>query len=77
LSAVAWPLGRDPRPGVVVSFEADRGLGVVTDTDGASFDFHCTAITDGTRSIEVGAPVRFVVRPGRRGRLEAREVEKR
>jgi cold shock CspA family protein len=62
---------------VVAAFEADRGLGVVTDADGASFDFHCTAITDGTRSIEVGTAVSFVVRPGRRGRLEAREVEKR
>jgi cold shock CspA family protein len=62
---------------VVAAFEVDRGLGVVTDTDGVSFDFHCTAITDGTRSIEVGTAVSFVVRPGRRGRLEAREVEKR
>ena len=72
-----WPIERDPRPGVVSAFEEDRGLGVITDAMGASFEFHCTAISDGTRSIEVGAPVSFVVRPGHRGRLEAREVSRR
>jgi cold shock CspA family protein len=77
LSAVGWPIERDPRQGVVSAFEADRGLGVVTDADGVCFDFHCTAIADGTRLVEVGAPVSFVVRPGRRGRLEARQVERR
>ena len=34
--------------------------------------FHCTAITDGSRRIEVGAVVAFVVAAGRLGRLEAR-----
>jgi cold shock CspA family protein len=72
-----WPLERDPRPGTVTSFEEDRGLGTVADGDGATFDFHCAAIADGTRKIEVGRPVLFVVRPGHRGRLEARQLVKR
>jgi hypothetical protein len=49
----------------------------VADHDGATFDFHCAAITDGTRAIEVGRPVLFIVRPGHRGRLEARQLVKR
>ena len=71
-----WPLRRGPRCGVVSAFDEERGLGTVTDGEGASFDFHCTAIADGTRTIEVGRPVLFVVRPGHRGRLEARAIEK-
>jgi cold shock CspA family protein len=66
-----WPVARGPRTGVVSSFEDERGLGTVTDEQGSVFDFHCTAIADGTRAIEVGRPVLFVVRPGHRGRLEA------
>jgi cold shock CspA family protein len=73
----AWPLEREPRPGVVTAFEEDRGLGTIADAAGASFEFHCTAIADGTRSIEVGTEVTFVLRPGHRGRLEARDLERR
>jgi cold shock CspA family protein len=75
--ADGWPARRLPRQGVVSAFEEDRGLGTVTDEDGAAFDFHCTALVDGTRTVEVGRAVVFVVRPGHRGRLEAREVVKR
>jgi cold shock CspA family protein len=77
LTADGWPARRDPRVGTVTSFEEERGLGTVADAEGSTFDFHCTAITDGSRDIEVGRPVLFVVRPGHRGRLEAREVVKR
>jgi len=72
-----WPTRRDARIGTVTSFEDDRGLGTVADEDGATFDFHCTAITDGSRAVEVGRPVLFIVAPGHRGRLEARRVVKR
>ena len=72
-----WPARHDPRTGTVVSFEEDRGLGTVADELGSTFDFHCSAITDGSRAVEVGRPVAFVVRPGHRGRLEARELVKR
>ena len=60
--------------GAVVEFDADAGLGVVEDIAGRRYPFHCTAIADGTRSIGVGAAVRFFVAPGHGGRLEARDL---
>ena len=63
-----------PRTGSVTAFDMARGLGEVTDIDGRVFPFHCTAITDGTRSIAVGTPVVYLVGPGHLGRLEARSV---
>jgi cold shock CspA family protein len=71
-----WPLERGPCSGVVSAFEEERGLGTVDTEDGERYDFHCTAMVDGSRSVEVGRPVLFVVRPGHRGRLEARSIEK-
>lgn len=56
------------------SFDAPRGLGVVVDETGADYPFHCTAITDGTRTIEPGTRVRFEVRTGL-GRWEAAALE--
>jgi CspA family cold shock protein len=50
--------------GKVISFDAPRGLGVVVDDEGADFPFHCTAIADGTRTIEPGTRVRFEIAPG-------------
>ena len=47
--------------GAVIEFDADAGLGVVEDIAGRRYPFHCTAIADGTRSIEVGAAVRFSI----------------
>jgi cold shock CspA family protein len=73
-----WPVRRVPGvTGSVTSFDAERGVGTVTDSHGTAFFFHCSAITDGTRLIDVGQPVAFVVRPAHRGLLEARAVEKR
>ena len=60
-----------PYSGRVTSFDARRGLGTVTDAEGSSFDFHATAILDGSRQIEPGTEVTFVVVPGHRGRYEA------
>lgn len=58
--------------GSVASFDDPRGIGtVVDDADGREHFFHCTAIADGTRAIEVGAAVDFEVVPGRMGRWEA------
>ncbi len=45
--------------GVVTEFDADRGLGVVTASDGATYLFHCVAIADGSRTIDVGKAVTF------------------
>jgi cold shock CspA family protein len=61
-----------PHLGRVASFDARRGLGTVEDDKGAAFDFHATAIADGTRRIDVGAAVAFIVAPAHRGRYEAR-----
>jgi cold shock CspA family protein len=60
--------------GRVTSFDARRGLGTVTDTEGSVFEFHATAIEDGSRRIDPGTEVGFVVAPGRRGRYEARAL---
>jgi cold shock CspA family protein len=58
--------------GTVASFDDPRGIGTVVDeADGQEHFFHCTAIADGTRTIEVGAAVDFEVVPGRMGRWEA------
>jgi hypothetical protein len=43
----------------------------VTDARGVEFDFHATALVDGSRLIDPGTPVAFAVTPGHRGRYEA------
>ncbi len=63
-----------PHLGRVASFDPTRGLGTVVDDDGSSYDFHATAIADGSRRIDVGTPVAFDVAPGHRGRDEARGI---
>ena len=58
--------------GSVAEFDERGGYGtVVADDGGARWFFHCTAIADGTRAIEVGAAVDFEVVAGRLGRYEA------
>lgn len=63
------------RFGHVIVFDAREGLGVVRDDAGAELPFHCVAISDGTRQIDVGRAVRFVVRPGSPGQWEASALE--
>jgi cold shock CspA family protein len=46
----------------------------VADDAGDVLDFHAIAITDGSRTIEVGTEVSFSVAPGHRGRYEARSL---
>ncbi|MGK2948129.1 MAG: cold shock domain-containing protein [Acidimicrobiales bacterium] len=60
--------------GKVVAFDEPRGLGTIEADDGATHPFHCTAILDGTRMIEVGRAVEFEVRPGGLGRWEATRI---
>jgi CspA family cold shock protein len=58
--------------GSVSEFDDDAGLGVVTAAEsGEAYPFHCTAITDGTRTIAVGTAVSFEIVPARNGRYEA------
>ncbi len=59
--------------GRVSTFDAGRGLGEITAADGTVYPFHCTQIADGTRLIDVGALVRFVLIP-RLGRFEAGQI---
>ena len=63
--------------GVVSSWDDHGGYGTVRDDDtGAEHFFHCTAIVDGSRTIDEGTRVTFDVVPGRLGRWEAENVVK-
>ena len=63
--------------GIVVEFDAERGLGrIATADERRSFPFHCTQIADGTRSVAVGAAVRFDVL-AKLGRYEATAISAR
>lgn len=59
--------------GTVVEFDEPRGWGVIESADDR-YPFHCTSIADGTRTIAVGAVVRFEVRAGGMGRWEATAI---
>jgi cold shock CspA family protein len=56
--------------GRVIAFDADAGLGEVEAADGTRLAFHCIAIADGSRRVDVGTAVQFDVTP-RLGRWEA------
>lgn len=67
-SSPAQGFGRIPHPsevftdrcGVVVSFDEQIGTGVIVgDSTGAEWYFHCTRISDGSRTIDVATPVWF------------------
>jgi cold shock CspA family protein len=45
--------------GRVTAFDEAVGLGVITGDDGTEYPFHCVEISDGTRTIDVGAEVEF------------------
>lgn len=45
--------------GTVTEFDEYVALGVITDSDGRTWPFHCVSIADGTRTIAVGAHVQF------------------
>lgn len=62
--------------GTVAAFDEEVGLGTIRGEDGRVLAFHCTRLTDGSRSAEVGALVCFDIVPGHLGRWEAARVEK-
>lgn len=64
------------RRGSVAQFDEDKGYGTVQGDDGAELFFHCTAIADGSRTIEVGTSVTFDVVAGRRGQWEAVDLQR-
>lgn len=61
--------------GRVLELDERVGLGAVEDADGVRVPFHCTAIADGSRTVAVGAAVRFDLVPGNRGQWEAANLE--
>lgn len=63
------------RRGVVARFDEDKGYGTVRGDEDRELFFHCTAIADGSRSIEAGAEVTFDVVAGRAGRWEATDLQ--
>lgn len=63
-----------PVIGTVETFDPEVGLGTVRSVDGAELAFHCTAITDRTRTIPVGATVSYLPGPTHLGTDEARSV---
>ena len=63
--------------GTVADFDASTGWGVIWVEGGSEFPFHCTAIADGTRTIETGIAVTFQLAPGHRGQWEAAGVTPR
>jgi cold shock CspA family protein len=65
-----------PHLGRVTTYDAERGLGSVTSDEGEEFSFHAVAIADGSRDIDAGARVAFLVAAGLGGRLEARGLVK-
>ena len=62
---------------MVADFDDPRGLGTVLDDDDRRYDFHCTAVADGSRTIEVGTRVTFLLAAAHRGRFEARDIGER
>jgi cold shock CspA family protein len=62
--------------GTVVGFDEYVGLGVIDAGDGHRYPFHCIEIADGTRTIEVGTVVDFVVL-AKLGHYEAADIRPR
>ena len=63
--------------GTVSSFDDAAGLGMITADDGTTFEFHCTAIADGSRTIAVDTAVDFEPRPAGHGTYEAGAITPR
>ena len=63
--------------GVVTAWDEHGGYGTIAADDGTEHFFHCTQLTDGSRTTEVGQRVEFEVVAGRLGRWEAAGITKR
>lgn len=62
------------RRGTVRSFDDSTGLGVLESGDD-SWSFHCTAIADGSRTIDAVTAVDFVLWAGHHGCWEAADIQ--
>lgn len=59
----------------MIDFDVERGVGTVGAGGGEEVVFfHCTAIADGSRRIDPGREVTYIVRPGLPGRWEAADL---
>ncbi len=61
--------------GTVVSFDERVGLGTVEVAGQGSYRFHCTQIADGSRSVDEGTKVTFVLVARHGGVWEAAELQ--
>ncbi len=61
--------------GRVATFDDFVGRGEIEARGGMHFPFHCTAIADGSRTIAPDTAVKFKLRPGPLGALEAIAVK--
>ena len=68
------PVGRSSMLGTVIEFDEGRGIGTIRCGAERLVAFHCTAISDGSRSIAVGTMVTVHIRAARLGLLEADSV---
>lgn len=62
------------RRGTVTAFDDHAGHGTVAVEGGDEVFFHCTAIADGSRTIDVGTVVDLRVVAGRLGRWEGADL---
>lgn len=60
--------------GVIEEFDAQGGFGYLLADDGVRFFFHCVAISDATRQIEIGVRAGGTRAVGRVGRDEIVDV---
>ncbi|MCC5953031.1 MAG: hypothetical protein JJU45_13150 [Acidimicrobiia bacterium] len=58
------------RSGIVEEFDEDGGQGTIVEPSGARWWFHCTAVSDGSRTIPTDTAVAFTLVPGHLGRFE-------
>ena len=61
--------------GRIATFDDFVGRGEIEARGGMRFPFHCTAIADGTRTIAPDTAVKFKLRPGPLGALEATAIK--
>ena len=64
------------RIATISAFDVSRGIGELQDIEGRRYPFHSTAISDGSRRIEVGEKVAFDLAAGHGGVMEAARVLK-
>ena len=60
--------------GTIAAFDVERGWGTFRSIDNVDYGFHCAAIANGSRVIDVDAAVSARIVPGLAGRYEATRI---